>query len=392
MTQERLKYLFDRYTSRTCTPEEKQELAMLGLVPGNQRQIERLLEEFWQKTPLGETMPEDKGALILKNILNPTVAPREKPTSNVIKLYWKRMAIAVSIVLVVGMGYYSLFSKNRTGANNAKKETAAHDVKAPATNRAVITLTNGKTIYLDSAVNGILASQGNTKLKKLGDGQIAYTGSSNEMLYNTLFNPRGSKVVDMTLSDGSHIWLNAGSAVTYPAAFIGKERRVTVAGEVYISVAKNPAHPFIASVNGMDVQALGTEFNIEAYSDDEKVSTTLIEGAVSVSNNKGAVLLKPGEQIQLSGGNLTASREVNTDEVKGWKEGFFHFESTDLKTILRQFARWYDIEIVYEGTGTDRKFFGIVKRSNTLEKVLEMLQDNNIKFRIEGKKLFVKPG
>ena len=102
--------------------------------------------------------------------------------------------------------------------------------------------------------------------------------------------------------------------------------------------------------------------------------------------------MKPGEQIQLSGGNLTASREVNTDEVKGWKEGFFHFESTDLKTILRQFARWYDIEIVYEGTGTDRKFFGIVKRSNTLEKVLEMLQDNNIKFRIEGKKLFVKPG
>jgi len=392
MTQERLKYLFDRYMSGTCTPEEKQELAILGLVPGNQGEIERLLEETWQKTSLSETMPEDKGAFILEKILNPPVVPLQQPKPAIIKLYWKSIAVAISAILIVGIGYYSFLSKRKTGNNNPKMEIAAHDVKAPATNRAVITLTNGKTIYLDSAANGILANQGNIELKKLSDGQIAYTGSSNEILYNTLTNPRGSKVIDMTLSDGSHIWLNAGSTVTYPVAFIGRERKVTVTGEVYIKVAKSLSHPFIASVNGMDVQALGTEFNIDAYSDEEQVSTTLIEGSVRVSNNKGEVLLKPGEQTQLSEGSLSAAREINTDEVTGWKEGFFHFESADLKTILRQFARWYDIEIVYEGAATDRRFFGIVKRSNTLEKVLEMLKDNNIKFQIEGKTLTVKPG
>jgi ferric-dicitrate binding protein FerR (iron transport regulator) len=298
--------------------------------------------------------------------------------------------VAASIILVVAMGTYFWFQRGKNAPPAAQAQIIA-DVQAPQSVKAVLTLSDGTRIAIDSLT---ALKQNNVVISKTEDGRISYqqlaVNSQHLTAYNTLSNPRGSKVIDITLSDGSQIWLNAGSAITYPAVFTGKERKVTVTGEVYIKVAKNPAQPFIASVNGMDVQALGTEFDIEAYGDEERISTTLIDGSVRVSNNKQKVLLKPGEQTQLAGGNLSASRKVNTEEVTGWKAGFFHFESADLKTILRQFARWYDIEVVYEGAVTDRKFFGIVKRSNTLDKVLDMLQDNNIKFRIEGKTLIVK--
>jgi len=390
MNPERLKYLFHRYMAGTITPAEKQELTLMGLAPEYQPEIERLLESFWHEVSLSNTMPADKGALILEKILAPSVRPLARPNNSVIRLYWKRAVAAASVILVAGIGYYAFFLEGTANNNKAQKTIAMHDVKAPAANRAVITLANGRTISLDSAANGLLARQGTTQLKKLGDGQVGYSGSSPTMLYNTLFNPRGSKVVDLALSDGSHVWLNAGSSITYPVSFAGKERKVTVTGEVYIKVARDHTHPFTASANGMDVQALGTEFNIDAYNDEEQTKATLIEGSVKVSAGGRQVLLHPGEQTRLAQGNVATPTPVNIEEVTGWKNGLFHFESAGLKTILREFARWYDIDVVYDGPVADRKFFGIVKRSNSLDKVLELLQDNNIQFRIDGRKLTVK--
>jgi ferric-dicitrate binding protein FerR (iron transport regulator) len=158
-----------------------------------------------------------------------------------------------------------------------------------------------------------------------------------------------------------------------------------------VKVAKNPQQPFIASANGMEVLALGTEFNINSYGNEKNTNTTLIEGMVKVSKGNANTILKPGQQTELySNGKLTAPKEVNTDEIVAWKDGLFHFESSDLQTILRQFARWYDVEVIYEGPVKSKHYFGIVKRSSTLKSVLELLQDNNILFRIEGKKLIVK--
>jgi ferric-dicitrate binding protein FerR (iron transport regulator) len=194
----------------------------------------------------------------------------------------------------------------------------------------------------------------------------------------------------LQLPDGTTVWVNASSSIKYPTAFTGKKREVEITGEAYFQIAKNPGQPFIVRVNGMEVQALGTQFNINSYSDEASVSTTLIEGSVKVTSDNAGVILGPGQQSQLKNGRLRLIKNVNTEEITSWKEGLFHFESADLKTILRQFSRWYDVDVVYEGEIKNRKFFGIVNRSSTLLNVLEMLKDNDIVFRIEGKKLIVK--
>ena len=197
----------------------------------------------------------------------------------------------------------------------------------------------------------------------------------------------------LTMADGTKIWLNSESSIYFPVAFNDKERRIEVTGEVYIQVAKNPSKPFIVSVNGMEVLAMGTEFNINSYKDEDDISTTLVEGTVKVSKGGINTILKPGQQTKLiRNGQFTPPASINIDEITGWRNGWFHFESADLKTILRQFARWYNVEVVYEGPVKNRKFFGIVKRSSSLSTVLEMLQDNDIIFKIEGKKLIVKSG
>jgi ferric-dicitrate binding protein FerR (iron transport regulator) len=386
-------HLLDKIENSTATAEECDQL--LEWVNGDQSAevisyINRYYEEqglvFHEQDGTHWKAVFDQIVSVDKEVVSQSSQAPIRRISSPRRWSW----VAASIILVVAMGTYFWFQRGK----NAPPATQAHaiaDVQAPQSVKAVLTLSDGTRIAVDSLT---ALKQNNVVISKTEDGKISYqqlaVNSQPLTAYNTLSNPRGSKVIDITLSDGSQIWLNAGSAITYPAVFTGKERKVTVTGEVYIKVAKNPVRPFVASVNGMDVQALGTEFDIEAYGDEERVSTTLIDGLVRVSNNKQEVLLKPGEQTELVGGNLSASRKVNTEEVTGWKAGFFHFESADLKTILRQFARWYDIEVVYEGAVTDRKFFGIVKRSNTLDKVLDMLQDNNIKFRIEGKTLIVK--
>ncbi len=299
-----------------------------------------------------------------------------------------RVAVAACLAaLILVGGYLVFFNKPDESTPTVAK---SNDVEAPKTDKAVIQLADGTIIPVDSLST---YQQGNVTVTRMEDGRLVYSGLGTEVVFNTLTNPRGSKVIDMTLADGSRVWLNAGSSIHYPIAFPGKERRIETTGEVYVKVAKNTAQPFIASTNGMEVLALGTEFNINSYSDEDDIRTTLIEGSVKVTKGTANTVLKPGQQTILnSNGQLGAATPVNIDEIVAWKDGWFHFESADLKTILRQFARWYDVEVIYEGPVKNRKFFAVVKRSSTLQSVLEMLQDNNIIYRVEGKKLVVKSG
>lgn len=355
--------------------------AELADVPG---EVERFRSFFQQHIAINDESYENQPAVI------------QMPAHNR-RWIW---AAAAAIIFILGAGSYFLLL-NKAPQEIAKTEKKNGPLKndvAPGGNKAVLTLADGSAIILDSVQNGALAKQGNVKVIKLNNGQLAYNtsnGQSAEVLYNTVSTPKGGQY-KITLSDGTQVWLNAASSIRYPAAFVGKERKVEITGEAYFEVVKNPSLPFIVKVNtpsgdAGEVEVLGTHFNINSYADEETVNTTLLEGSVKVSGADKSILLSPGEQSQLKpGSSLQVVKGINIDEAVAWKEGFFHFESAGLSTILRQFSRWYDIDIVYEGKLKQRKFFGIVSRASTLMNVLKMLKANDINFRVEGKKLIVR--
>ena len=313
-------------------------------------------------------------------------------SGKVIRVNWyKRIAIAASVFLVFGLSAYLAFFQ-KSDRNKDQEVTKTADIN-PGGYKARLILSDGRSIILDSAADGELAQQGNTSVLNKNN-QLVYESSAHlgTVEYNTLATGR-AEMYSLTMADGTKVWLNSESSIYFPVAFNDKERRVEVTGEVYIQVAKNPSKPFIVSANGLEVLALGTEFNLNSYKDEDGISTTLVEGTVKVSKGGINTILQPGQQTKLiRNGQFTPPASINIDEITSWRNGWFHFESADLKTILRQFARWYDVEVVYEGPVKNRKFFGIVKRSSSLSTVLEMLHDNDIIFRIDGKKLIVKSG
>ena len=297
---------------------------------------------------------------------------------NVRVLQWKRWAVAASILLVVGLGGYLLHENAGKPAPTAAK--ALISVQAPDRNRATITLGNGQVVYLDSAAVGRLTSQGNTSLVKLANGQLAYRRAGGAVpgneIYNTLTNPRGSSVIEMALSDGTHVWLNAGSSLTYPVTFTGKERKVRLNGEGYFEVAKDPARKFAVASNGFSVEVLGTHFNINTYGG-EPSKITLLEGSVVVkpAADNNNLKLAPGEQAVFphdKTGQMEL-RQADIDQVMAWKNGLFRFRSEDVASIARQLGVWYNVAIVYEGA-SGKKVTGYISRSASLEEVLKMLE------------------
>jgi transmembrane sensor len=394
----RLKYLFQRYFNKTASREERNELTMLIGDEHNRALFMQLFSEAWQGFEGdGELISADTSANMLKQILAKEPVESEVPVR---RIKWLRL-VAAAAVLIILTGASWFFIKNKTEpASPAVVQETTHDV-APGSFKAQLTLSNGQKITLDSAAPGQLAKQGNTAVINK-DGELLYRPEAGEraIVYNTITTSRG-ETYSFLLSDESKVWLNSASTIRFPVAFAGAERRIEITGEVYVKVAKDRAHPFIVSAGGMEVKAIGTEFNVNAYKDEGGISATLVEGSVQVmkremgNGKEKPVMLKPGEQaisncqLPVAHCPLTIDHSANIEEITGWKNGYFHFESADLQTILRQFARWYDIEVVYDGTVTKRKFFTIVKRSSTLKNVLELLQDNNIVYKIEGKKLIV---
>ena len=243
---------------------------------------------------------------------------------------------------------------------------------------------------LDSASNGSLATEGNTRIEKLSDGQIVYTGKeTGEMEYNTLTVPRGSKIASITLSDGTKVWLNSSSSLTYPVAFAGNERDVKISGEAYFEVAHNAAKPFKVIKGETLITVLGTHFNVNAYEDESSIKVTLLQGAVKVDRGTLTKLLKPGQQAQVSS-DIKINNEVNVDEVMAWKNGEFQFgEAADIHSIMREIARWYDVDIEYKGDISGH-IGGTISRDENVSQVLSMLEMTGaVKFLIEGKKIVV---
>jgi ferric-dicitrate binding protein FerR (iron transport regulator) len=271
---------------------------------------------------------------------------------------------------------------------------ATADIK-PGGNKAILTLADGRRIDLDTTANGVLANQGNSRVAKLSNGQLAYNNIAKQPLvlaYNSLSTPRAGQFM-VRLPDGTRVWLNNASVLRYPVAFTGPDRTVELAGEAYFEVAKDAAHPFRVKVqDSATVEVLGTSFNIMAYSDEPAERTTLIDGSIRVTRDNQSTLLKPAEQSALEGtGKLRVTPDVDVQEVIAWKNGYFQFDHASLQTTMRQLARWYDIDVVYEGQIPEHEFQGKIQRSLLLSDVLKGLENDQVHFRLDGRKLIVTP-
>jgi transmembrane sensor len=305
------------------------------------------------------------------------------PATKLIKL-WPRIAAVASIVLVIAAGlFYLNTAQTRPGGLNASRD---NDIAA-GSNKAVLTLANGKQIILTDARNGALANEEDALIKKTADGQLVYEVSAvnrSAALYNNMTTPRGGQYTVM-LSDGTKVILNAASSLKYPTVFKGTERTVELTGEGYFEVAHNKSKPFKVMSKGQVVEVLGTHFNINSYTNEPNVKTTLIEGRVNVNG----IVIKPNQQAILTASNQVVVKQVDAADAVAWKEGLFKFDHTDIKTLMRQIARWYDVEVVYEGNVKEEQFYGKIERSYTLSEVLMVLERGNVHFRIEGKKIIV---
>lgn len=343
-----------------------------------------------------ENVDEDKLNSILQSIL------KQKKNKPLAKIYhWFPKAVAAAVLLfAVGTTMFIYHWKLKNSQYTQIQNKSSHKI-LPGTNKAILTLADGSTIALDSTINGVLAKQGNSNILKLSNGKIAYTQTNREnktVLYNTVTTPRGGEF-QIVLPDGTKIWLNAATTLTYPTSFSGKDRKVRLQGEAYFEVAKDTSKPFIVNViNREEVEVLGTHFNINSYPNEENIKTTLLEGKVKMSraneskNNNYFQILAPGEQSVLSNSNEFALvKDVMVDDVIAWKNGMTSFKSAGLQAIMRQIERWYDIDVVFEGDVSDRKFSGDISRNAGLEDVLKIFEASGIHFTIKGKTLMVNP-
>lgn len=308
---------------------------------------------------------------------------------------WFRYAAAVLLVAGTLAVFLLLNNHQQEPLQAAGKKQPQKDI-VPGSDKAVLTLADGSSLVLDEAQNGDLARQGNARVVKLENGRLAYeakAGPGEKPSFNTLTVPRGGQYA-LTLADGTRVWLNAASSIRYPTVFAGAERKVEVSGEVYMEIATNSRKPFIVEANGTAVQVLGTSFNLNAYPDESVVRTTLIEGSVRVSKTSTAdvAVLNPGQQAEVAG-HVDGVKvvAVDTEQVLAWKNGLFSFQNADIKTIMRQLSRWYDINIVYENAVPSQRFFGEMNRNLTLSQVLKGLEVSKVNFRLEGRNLIVMP-
>lgn len=266
----------------------------------------------------------------------------------------------------------------------------ARDI-GPGKQGAILTLDDGRQVMLDSMGDGPVAVQGGAAVTKK-DGQLAYSSGAGVAAYNTITTPKGRQF-RVRLPDGTQVWLNAASYIRYPTAFTGPRRSIELGGEAYLEVANNRI-PFSVKIGARaEVDVLGTHFDINAYTNEPFIKTTLTEGSVLVKDSLGRVLLHTGEQAQIDGsGRLSVNRPTDLEKALAWKNGVFNFEYTHLDEAMRQLERWYDIEVVYENGVPDITFYGRMSMDLSLSETLSDLEKTGVHFRLEeGRKLIVTP-
>jgi hypothetical protein len=381
MTPEEYIKLYEKFNAGQCTPEEEERLMEF--------EDDFKLPETGSGLPLN-TANKQKRSLIYARIRETLTYKR--PTKNV-RAMWGWAAAAAVALLFSTIFLLQKKQPENTIATNPVKRSASKPIK-PGRNTAVLTLANGSSITLDDAKNGVIAKVGKSSVKKLANGLIAYSNDGSaqpagEPARNVVTVPRGGKYT-VQLPDGTMVWLNSSSSLSYPIVFTGADRSVTLTGEAYFEVTKNKHLPFIVHTNGVNVKVLGTHFNVSAYGDEKDIKTTLLEGSVSLSNNKSSALLVPGQQGITGADQGIVTKPVNVNQVIAWKTGYFIFRDDDIRGIMRKISRWYDVEVEYQGNVSNKTFGGIYSMNKDINELLKGLELTGlIHFKIEERRIIV---
>jgi ferric-dicitrate binding protein FerR (iron transport regulator) len=390
MQQKEVQKLVEKYLYNTASAEETEKLFQWY-------RAEMKRDSNW--TFEAQEDEENLKSFIYSRIDVPELAERQIP---VYRRYSSLAAAATILVFLVSGLYFYVKQDQIQTAQISEKVAVKPKIKdiQPGGVKAILTLADGKKIVLDDSQNGVLINQGGIKIHKNSKGIIEYTLSANEQsitekreiqtVYNTIQTPVGGKF-QLNLADGSKVWLNSASSLRFPVFFAGDTREVELKGEAYFEVSKNEDKKFSVRSGNQTVEVLGTHFNINAYSDEPSITTTLIEGAVRVIelNSKKSQILKPGEQSKVDR-DIRIQRKDTQAEV-AWKDGYFYFENASIETVMRQLSRWYGITARYEGILPEHHFEGAIATNLTLLEVFEILQKSNIHFKLEGKEVIVMP-
>ncbi|MEI6949717.1 FecR domain-containing protein [Paraflavisolibacter sp. H34] len=381
-----------KYLRNEASAAERAELeAWLAADSANRRLFDELADEqkLQEELRFFETIsvPDAWEKVAARTESEPKVVPLRPQR----RRWW--MAAAAAVLVLGGSALLYRLSDKTVAPPPVAEAPAQKPALAPGGNKAVLTLADGAQVVLSGREDGEVARQGAARVVKSGS-RLAYRTAglpkAEATLYNTLTTPRGGEY-QVELPDGSRVWLNAASSVRYPTAFTGKQRMVEITGEAYFEVAKNAALPFVVRVAGSEIKVLGTHFNVMAYADEKALETTLLEGSVQFAGGGKARLLRPGQQAQLANGQLKVA-EVDAEEVVSWKNGMFHFENADLESVMKQLARWYDVEVVYQGSNLHDPIVGDIPRTSPLPEALKILElTSSAHFTIDGRKIIVKP-
>ncbi|CAH0266625.1 hypothetical protein SRABI27_03370 [Pedobacter sp. Bi27] len=376
MQNNQIKDLLKRYLAGECTEEEK------ALVESS------YLDYHTDAVPLTENEIADDLAAIAANL------PKEKQPK-VFPLFKKMIAAAAVLVIVASIAIY--FTIRPKKEFTAKIANPAEKI-LPGTDKAILTLADGRKITLDKNTSTLLLdSLAGIRIKKTAKGELVYEvldvkeTAANLNAFNTIETPRGSQY-KVILPDGSNVWLNASSSLKYPVIFNGNKRNVELAGEAYFEVAKNKEMPFVVHTQTQDVQVLGTHFNINAYPDETETKTTLLEGKVLVSKGAESKMMKPGEQVINANQSRVLELRTMTDATESiaWKNGLFLFNHNDLHTIMHQISRWYDVEVDYEGDFRKQYYSGTISKFGKVTDVLKTMElTGSVKFKIVGRRIIV---
>ena len=377
------KELLARYRQDQCSPAEIRELFAWIHAGGHSRELFKSMQHDFED--------------IFKNEPDTASVPNVVPNAKVIRFHtkkWLSVAAGVAVLALVATLAFYLFKKENSQDAIAKSTIEAPE-KINKTKAPTLTLADGRVIELDSSVSGTIALQGNVRITKNANGQVLYVAGGStageEIFYNTVTTPVGG-IFNVVLPDGSLVWLNAGSSIHFPTAFTGKSREVSVSGEAYFEVAKNPLMPFRVTINeSIEVEVLGTHFNIMAYANEPAVKTTLLEGSIRLKEGTQQMLLKPGQQATLSSaGVISVENDINTTHVLAWKYGLFDFDNDNLSAVMRQLTRWYDIDVIYPETVPQGHFTGSIRKQSTIGEVLKMLElAGDVRFSVVGNKVMI---